>query len=85
MKWLNAIRRYVGLPEKPLATTGDTSVLFVLRNHSPQTFDELTAATEIVRPDLLRVLRRLERLGSITVQNGYAYDTKYWIRHKERE
>jgi hypothetical protein len=83
MKCLNWLRRQTGRPEKPLATTGEQSVTFVLQSHSPRTFDELTAATEIIADDLRQVLRRLELSGRITISDySGSRPTEYWIRHK---
>lgn len=67
MKWLNALWRSMGFPEKPSATSGITSVLFVLQSSkSPLSFYDLCEKTKIRGDDLLRVLNGLEREGRVT-------------------
>ena len=70
MKWLNAIRRWFGLPEHPPAVTGDTSVLFVLQSVSPRymSFDEIQTATHIEVEDLRKELERLAWFGKVHVE-----------------
>lgn len=80
MIWLNAMRRWLGRPEVPPATYGDTSILFVLQAHSPKTRAEIIEATRISEDQIIPILDKLERQGRI---RGTFYrqeiNKQYWI------
>jgi DNA-binding MarR family transcriptional regulator len=75
--WINAMRRWLGRPEIPLATSGETSILFVLQSHSPKTLAEISEATNISEVQLVPILERLERRGRIR-HTFYHLRKLYW-------
>jgi DNA-binding MarR family transcriptional regulator len=78
MIWLNTLRRWFGFPEKPPATYGDTSILFVLQSNSPQTRAQISAATRISEDQLTPILEKLVRIGRIRM-TFHHLDRYYWI------
>ena len=78
MIWLNTLRRWFGFPEKPPAVYGDTSILFVLQSHSPQTRAQISASTRISEDQLRPILEKLVRAGRIRM-SYHSLDAYYWI------
>ncbi len=87
MSWQNTLRRWFKLPEKPPATTGDTSVLFALESAYPGslTLTELRDMTRIPYSDLRREMERLIWMRRVRVHiepHGFGDAARrYWVIH----
>lgn len=77
-KVLNRLRQGIGVTEVPPATSGWTSVLFVLNNGKPKTFEQIAIATNINRDNLRTVLSELKLAGRI--DSSAAAACMYWIK-----
>jgi hypothetical protein len=91
MTWQNTLRRWFNLPENPPATSGDTSVLFVLESAYPSSLSlaELRDMTRIPYGDLRREMERLIWMRKVRVEIeplgvGDAA-RRYWIVHRQED